>query len=177
MHFILSNDSAYEKMMAEVDEATKAGLLSSVPKYDEVHRHLPYYTACVKEALRLYPSAPATLARVVPAGGMVIEGLHVPGGTEVACNPWTIGRDKSLYGPDADIFRPERWLESEEQTAQFEKLNFVFGHGTRSCLGKDIAMMELYKGPLQVGRLIILFVSYSRDTDTMVTIVSPQFPC
>ena len=153
MHYILSNDSAYEKLMAEVDAATKAGYLSSIPKYDEVVRHCPYYTACVKEALRLCPSAVANLAREAPPGGLVVEGMHVPGGAEITCSAWTIGRDKTLYGPDADEFRPERWLESDEQTAKFDKHYFVFGHGTRSCLGKDIAMMGIYKGPLQVGYL------------------------
>jgi len=175
VHFILANDSAYEKLMAEVDAVTKAGNLSAMPKYEEVLQHCPYYVACVKEALRLYPSAPATLARMSPPEGVVIEGMHVPGGTELACNPWAIGRDEALYGPDANVFRPERWLESQEQTAMFEKNSFVFGYGTRSCLGKDIAMMELYKGPLQVGPLFNL-IWRGEVLIVNLCIVLPQVP-
>ena len=150
---IMTSQHAYAMVLREVDAATLSGAFSSeIPTYDEVLRHCPYYVACVKEALRLYPSAPATLARVAPPEGLVIEGMQIPGGTEVAANPWIIGRDEAVYGADANDFRPERWLESKEQAAAFEKAGFVFGHGTRSCLGKDIAMMELYKGPLQVSR-------------------------
>ena len=150
MHFILTKEPVNDRMMAEVDGATKAGHLSTIPKFYEVLKHCPYYVACVKEALRLYPSAPATPARLAPPKGLVIEGMHIPGGIEVACNKWVIGHDEGPYGPDTNSFRPERWLESEEQTALYEKYHFVFGHGTRSCLGKDIALMEIYKGPLQV---------------------------
>lgn len=155
VHFVLANERVYDKLMAEVDAATKEGHLSDIPKFDEVIRYCPYYVACIKEALRLYPSAPATLARMAPPEGLVVQGVHIPGGTEVACNPWVIGRDEGLYGPDVNVFRPERWLESEEQTALYDKNNFVLGYGTRSCLGKDIAMMELYKGPLQVSPVLI----------------------
>ena len=134
-----------------MDRACKAGLLSAIPSYDEVLQNCPYYVACLKEALRLSPSTPNIFARLAGPEGVSVEGMHIPGGTEIACNPWILGRDKTVYGPEADKFRPERWLESEEQTALFEKNSFVFGYGTRSCLGKEIALMELYKAPLQVN--------------------------
>lgn len=85
--------------------------------------------ACTKEALRLYPSAPAILARMAPPGGLIIQGMHIPGGKEVACNPLIIGRDEYLYGPDVNVFRPERLQEREEQTALYDKNKLVFGHG------------------------------------------------
>ncbi len=31
--------------------------------------------------------------------------------TTVGINPWVLSRDKSFYGEDADVFRPERWFE------------------------------------------------------------------
>lgn len=62
-------------------------------------------------------------------------------------NAWVAHRNKSVYGMDADMWRPERWLEFEEQgrTAEVEKYFFAFGMGSRTCIGKNISMMEMSK--------------------------------
>jgi cytochrome P450 len=152
IHYIMADDTIYEKMMAEIDEATRAGHLSAVPQYSEVLEHCPYYVACVREAMRVCPSAPNIFPRMSPKGGLVICGQFIPEGIEVTCNPWLVHRDQSIYGADANDFKPERWLDAE-QAKIFEKYSMVFGYGVRSCLGRDIALMELYKAPLQVSFL------------------------
>lgn len=34
--------------------------------------------------------------------------------TEVGVNAWVLHYDKDIYGPDPEVFRPERWLEGEK---------------------------------------------------------------
>ncbi|CAO2652676.1 Nn.00g009590.m01.CDS01 [Neocucurbitaria sp. VM-36] len=145
LRFLVTNKPAYARAQAEIDAAAaNPGRLSNPIQYEETRQHLPFFVACIKEGIRLNPPATNLFARVVPKGGKVIDGVYVPGGAEITSHAYTIQRDKALYGEDAEEFRPERWLESKKNL-DFEAAQFSFGVGPRVCLGKDIAIMELYK--------------------------------
>lgn len=149
IQYLLTHRDAYERMMAEINSAVANNLLTETPQYAEVLEHLPYYVACVRETMRLCPSAPNIFPRYVSEPGLELYGKFAPAGTEISSNPYIVHRDPELYGEDAEEFRPERWLDAE-RAKLFNKYNFGFGYGSRACLGREIAMMELYKGPLQV---------------------------
>lgn len=81
--YILTTPGVYEKLMSEIDKTTRDKKISAVPQYAEVIDHLPYYVACVKETMRLTPSAPNIFPRLAPKEGLDFYGKFVPGGTEV----------------------------------------------------------------------------------------------
>lgn len=116
----------------------------------------------------LCPSAPNIFPRLAGSSGLHINGLFVPPSTEITCNPWLVHRDTNIYGPDACEFRPERWLEDEDAVKLYNKYNMAFGYGARVCLGKDIALMELYKAPLQLFRLFRPHLSKVRPGSLVV---------
>ncbi|KAI9688878.1 MAG: hypothetical protein M1822_001235 [Bathelium mastoideum] len=142
---LLTHPSSLSTLLQELDEAAADGNLSQPVTWKE-SRNLPYLDACIKEAGRLHPPFGLHLERVVPEGGLEICGEHVPPGTIVGMNAWVIHRDTSVFGADADIWRPERWLEADSnQKQRMENGLLTFGAGHRSCLGKNISLLEIYK--------------------------------
>jgi cytochrome P450 len=83
--------------------------------FDEAQKNLPYFQACLKEAMRLQPAVGLNITRKVPPGGAEIDGVRVPEGTSVAVNGWVLHRDEAVWGKDADIYRPERWLDVDKE--------------------------------------------------------------
>ncbi|KAL8662828.1 MAG: hypothetical protein Q9168_008194 [Polycauliona sp. 1 TL-2023] len=116
---------------------------------------LPYLDAVIQESIRFHPGVSFTLERVVPKEGLVLPdgGGFIQPGTIVGMHPWIINRDHSIFGRDADFFVPERWLQKEgEDTATFstrvslmKNTVLSFGGGKRACIGKNLALMEIYK--------------------------------
>lgn len=149
---IATNARVLKALRDEILAFENAGRLSNpVARYDEI-AEMPYFEACVREALRLQPPTPLILPRYVGKGGMVIDGKEIPEGTEIGANPWVIHRDRGIFGDDVDDFRPERWLEDEERVKQMNKYDFTWGYGSRKCVGKYIAMMDGKKFVLQLFR-------------------------
>jgi cytochrome P450 len=136
--------------MAEITLAEEQGRLSHPVQYTEAQT-LPYFQAIIKEAMRVYPPVSVPLPRVIPPSSAEVLGFLLPGGTTIHLPQWAQLRRKDVYGEDADLFRPERWLEDEEKTKYWEKIDTSFGAGYCQCLGKNIAMMEINKAMIEVG--------------------------
>ncbi|PRW32625.1 cytochrome p450 isoform A [Chlorella sorokiniana] len=78
---------------------------------------LPMVEAVILEAMRLAP--PAYLMGRCAAEDTQLAGYNLPKGTTVLVCPHLLHRDLTWWGPDAAVFRPERWLELQQmQQAQ-----------------------------------------------------------
>ncbi|KAF5981288.1 cytochrome P450 monooxygenase [Fusarium bulbicola] len=147
-YYLMKNPDDMKTLMSELADEEKAGRFArgdGLVSWNEV-RDLPFLNAVVKEALRCHPAAGLMLERIVPARGLEVDGHHIPGGTIVGVNAWVIHRNKDIFGHDADRWRPSRWIEaSTEQKRRMENYMFAFGAGSRTCIGKNISLLEMYK--------------------------------
>ncbi|KAL4571340.1 hypothetical protein LXL04_018098 [Taraxacum kok-saghyz] len=146
--------SSHPEVEQKILEELKAIRLSSgktrrdLYSFDEL-RQMHYLHATISEGLRLFPPVPvdtkASLKNdIMPDGTFVAEGWFV------TYHTYAMGRMKSVWGEDCCEFRPERWLEEEENGGGVmvyrpeNPFKFpVFHAGPRICLGKEMAYTQM----------------------------------
>ena len=74
-------------------------------------------------------------------------------------------RNRDVWGKDATVFRPERWLEGNpDQIAKRElDVEMCFGYGKYQCLGKNIAGIELNKVFVEVSEIFHVIPRTTRE--------------
>ncbi|KAE9372699.1 pisatin demethylase [Stipitochalara longipes BDJ] len=142
-YFLLKDPTMMAKLMHELNGIP-------VSEYQIVSwttaRSLPYLTAVIHEALRIFPAVGLPLERVVPPAGLEVKGHFIPGGTIIGASAWTIHAKEEIFGERTEEFRPERWLEFDEgEQKRMENSLFTFGYGSRVCIGKNVSLLEIYK--------------------------------
>ncbi len=149
---LITHPDVYVKLRAEIDRAITENRISA-PISDIEARRLPYLQAVIREGLRTHPPITGLMLKEAPAEGISINNTWIPGGTQIGYCAWGTQQRPDVFGEDAKAFRPERWLEADEESLrQMQKLNdMVFGYGRFMCLGKDIARIELNKVFVEVS--------------------------
>ncbi|KAI9376628.1 hypothetical protein BJX61DRAFT_530782 [Aspergillus egyptiacus] len=148
-YYLLKNPQYMARVREELDTAVETGTIANRPTglvtWSESQK-LPFLDACIKESFRICPAAGLLLERVTPPSGIDIAGHFIPGGTIVGCSAWVLHRREEIFGPDVDTFNPDRWLTvPEEKLKTMNGTMLQFGAGSRTCIGKNISLMEVYK--------------------------------
>ncbi|KAL2880404.1 hypothetical protein SGCOL_004121 [Colletotrichum sp. CLE4] len=156
--YLARNPASQDKLYAELQGAR----CGPFPTFDDV-QELPYLVGIVKEALRLHSSASFNLQRITHPGGLQLpNGMFVPGRINIGCPASQINRDQQVFGHDADVYKPERWMRGQDEShddylnrrSVMEKTELTFGQGSRTCIGKNVFALEVYK---VVATLVSLF--------------------
>jgi cytochrome P450/NADPH-cytochrome P450 reductase len=160
IYLLLKNPDVLQQAQATVDRVLGA----EMPRPE--HRPgLRYIEQVLMETLRLWPTAPAF--GLSPLEETVIGGRYPVSPREVlmVLIP-TLHRDKSVWGPDVESFRPERFDPERERQLPPNAWK-PFGNGERACIGRPFAMQEAV---LVLSMLLQRFELIAHDPDYQLKI-------
>jgi len=158
-YFMAIHPEVTQKLRSEVLEHCGS---HGTPTYESI-RKLKYLRAVINETLRLFPPVPlnnrecrANACALPPPDptyattsdnydGTRPVGLYVPGGTVVTFSPLLLQRNPALWGDDADVFDPERWVQPDRlaKITANPMMFTPFSAGPRICLGQNYAYNEV----------------------------------
>ena len=135
LYYMLKNPEVLNKAREEVDSI----LGNETPTVEHISK-LKYINQILKEALRIWPSAPAFA--VTPFEDTIIGGKYpVKAGETLLILLPALHRDTKVWGENVEKFDPDRFLDEN-----FDKLPpnswKPFGNGQRACIGRAFAMQE-----------------------------------
>ncbi|KAK9910701.1 hypothetical protein M0R45_034652 [Rubus argutus] len=109
---------------------------------DATLEQMHYLHATLTETLRLYPAVPAD-GRCAEMDDILPDGFRLKKGDGITYMAYAMGRMPSIWGQDAEDFRPERWLNNGIFQAESPFKFVTFHAGPRICLGKDFAYRQM----------------------------------
>lgn len=123
-------------------------------------QHIRYLRACLDESFRCRTPLAFGLPRKVIAAGVIISGHEIYSGTTISAPLYSLHMNEDLFR-DAGSFIPERWIPddpafitSEEEQKNLKDYCLPFSLGSRACIGRNLAYMEL---SIVIAALILSF--------------------
>ncbi|KAF7315083.1 hypothetical protein MIND_00022500 [Mycena indigotica] len=150
---VLTNVVYFLSLHPEVMHRLREEILTFVgpsnrPTYDVI-KQLKYLRAVINETMRLFPPVPHNIRQTVnstvwPATQSDEKPLYIPAGTTILYSVLLMQRRPDLWGPDADLFDPDRFLDHRAKQYLSHPFRFLpFNAGPRICLGQQFAYNEM----------------------------------
>lgn len=137
-YMLMRNPSTMIKLTTEIRESFAAASDISMERLAK----LPYLNACVKEAMRIYPSVPVGMPHLTPIEGSTVCGQFIPPGTVVSASHLLMYTSADNF-VDPLRFMPERWLGDERFAGDKRAAVNPFSVGSRDCLGKKYVYLAV----------------------------------
>ncbi|KAF5538911.1 cytochrome P450 monooxygenase oxidoreductase [Fusarium phyllophilum] len=167
-YFLLSQPETLAKLQDELKQVVDDPC--HLPSWTTLEQ-LPYLGAVINEGLRLSYGVSSRTARVPTTEDIVYRGefnkkptsLVLPRGYAIGMSAAIAHHDESVF-PDSYTFAPERWIDEDNKIRKdLEKSMIAFSKGSRGCLGKNLALCELY---LSLAALVLRVMPYMRLYET-----------
>ena len=132
---VLSHPSDLARVKSELAPAIPNK--DTVPSYAAIET-LPYFNACIKEALRLHPGVMSRMPRISPETDIVYHDKRrgggktfvIPRGTTASMSTYITHTDPDLF-EEPYAFKPQRWIDNPLLSRAF----IAFSRGSRNCVG------------------------------------------
>ncbi|XP_065087015.1 cytochrome P450 4V2-like [Ochlerotatus camptorhynchus] len=135
--FLAMYPEIQDKVMAEMNQVFYS---PEVEINLDTVKQLEYTEMVVKEVLRLCPAVPFGARQT--SKEILIDDIRVPKDQIIAYDLYTLHRRKEFWGPDAELFDPERFRpEAVQQRHPYAYMPF-YG-GLRNCIGHRYAMLSV----------------------------------
>ena len=141
-YLLMRHPQVAEKIRREVQKRLEEkDLVSAQERFDPTvftPASMPYCMAVFYETLRLYPPIPFEIRQCMQDATLP-DGTFLPKESVLVWCIWAMQRSRITWGEDADVFRPERFLEDGKLVSRSASEFPVFYGGSRTCLGKKMA--------------------------------------
>jgi cytochrome P450 / NADPH-cytochrome P450 reductase len=151
LYALLKHPDVLKKAYEEVDRVLGPDV-DARPTYQQVTQ-LAYITQILKEALRLWPPAPAYGISPLQDEAIGSGKYKLKKGTFITVLVTALHRDASVWGPNPDAFNPENFSREAEAARPVNAWK-PFGNGQRACIGRGFAMHE---AALAIGMILQRF--------------------
>ncbi|NWS72491.1 CP1B1 protein, partial [Crotophaga sulcirostris] len=136
---LLKHPQLQQDIQAEMDRVVGRSRLPMA----EDRPHLPLLEAFIYETLRYSSFVPITIPHAT-TDDVELEGFHIPKGTVVFINQWSVNHDSSKW-PDPQRFDPTRFLDSQQRLDRDRAGSvMIFSTGQRRCIGDQLSKLQLF---------------------------------
>ncbi|KAI0073344.1 cytochrome P450 [Panus rudis PR-1116 ss-1] len=190
LHLLAEHQDVQERLREEIRAAKDECGEQDIP-YDTLVS-LPYMEAVCREALRLHCPLASMMRQarediILPfltpirgEDGSQMNEVLVPKGTAVIVGIWASNINPAIWGEDAKVFKPERWLQPLPEQVTEARVPGIYSNlmtflgGGRACIGFKFSQLEI-KVVLSV--LVDTFrFNLSEDKEVYWNLAGVQFP-
>ncbi|XP_034659890.1 probable cytochrome P450 304a1 [Drosophila subobscura] len=138
IQYLMLYPAVMQRIQREIDEVVGCGRLPTLEDRKSMH----YTEATIREGMRIETLVPSDVPHKAMEDTELL-GYHIPKDTIVVPSLYAYHSDARVWS-DPEAFRPERFLDDQDELCLKLDVSFPFGAGKRLCAGETFARNMLF---------------------------------